>query len=443
MEQEIMNRLIAAAGSLDRTFNKTGVLFFALPQVFGVPRAVLALPGGKTLVAMENVEHAPIVVARLNEDGSLDRTFGPSQHGFVEIAFEDDTHAIPFGLSLLASGGWLISGQYKTNSSIGTLIIKQLQDGQLDTSFNGDGKLFLDSFDAIHPQFTPAERDGGEALPDRTRQTAAGHAATVVEQADGKIVLLMSRSPELGKGEGYVLRRNADGSPDAGFGGAGYARIELPGVAHDWSIGQDVAVQADGQILVCGTYIDLNNAMGAFVTRLNSTGQLDQAFNGGYPVKLVNPDYITFDHITVRENDGRIVVVGNSRRAGRHNGLTVVLNRSGSYNLPFNHSQPLYADLVPGGGDWKRCAQLGDGSIVVAGGNGDTQVNENTAVVTARYLADGALDLTFNPDKGFSVFNDEGRHEDLRDMALMADGRIVLCGRLLSGGEGWMLRYLG
>jgi hypothetical protein len=37
----------------------------------------------------------------------------------------------------------------------------------------------------------------------------------------------------------------------------------------------------------------------------------------------------------------------------------------------------------------------------------------------------------------------EGRHEDLRDIALMADGRIVLCGRLLSGGEGWMLRYLG
>src|SRR5688572_4977505 len=68
--------------------------------------AVLALPGGKTLIVGRGYSH--IVFARLDEHGSLDATFGSANPGWV---FDD----VPFGLKtavLEPSGSIVGAGDY-------------------------------------------------------------------------------------------------------------------------------------------------------------------------------------------------------------------------------------------------------------------------------------------------------------------------------------------
>lgn len=440
------------AGTLDPTFNKTGVLYFPVPAVFGIPDAVLALPDNKSLVAIgSTVLNGPIVVARLNEDGAMDVTFGPTQHGFVEVPIED-THVDIFGLSLLANGGWLIVGQYSSHDGGGgLLVVRQLQDGQLDKSLNGDGKLFIPYGEFGNSRYTgmkvEASRFKGKKSSNATPQATRDAGMSVIEQSDGKFVLVSNVIDAQGKQRGIVLRRNADGSRDETFNG-GFAIVELQDVKHEWNSGHGVAVQADGQVLVCGLYVSADDSIGAYVTCFTSTGSVDKGFNNGLPVTIPNAGWIDLSTITVGASDGRIVAVGNARRGNVRNGLIVVLNKSGSYNLPFNNGQALYSELVPQGQGWRRCALQDNGSIIVTGSTGNGFVAKDMAAVTAHYRSDGSLDPIFNAGKGFTVFDEVQGFESTNDMAVMADGRIVVCGNSWADAEpwpyirgGWLLRY--
>ncbi|MCU0090842.1 hypothetical protein N8H72_12800 [Pseudomonas koreensis] len=417
------------AGTLDPTFNGNGKLYFPLPEIFAAPDAVLALPDGKVLVAMgPAVSGGPITLARLNDDGSLDRSFGPAQIGFVEVPF--DTDVFIFGLILLASGGWLIVGQYVSVAESGLLVVQQLQDGRLDASLAGDGKLYIPYDGLGAPEYAGVKQDIARRKGDKVSGGGArssGSAGVIaVEQVDGKIVLVANAIDASGTQRGIVLRRNYDGSPDRDFGKGGYAVVELPSVDHKFSSAKGVAVQADGQIVVCGRYVTQVGSAGGYVICFNSNGELEHQFNGGLPV-IVEAPLADLRQVTLRASDGRIVALGNTRQGNEQNGLIVVLNKNGSYNLLFNNGQPLCSKLVPEGLDWTHCGQQVDGSLVVTGTTGNRFITEDIGVITARYRSDGVLDTTFNPGNGFTVFNEDRGVETDKDLAVMADGRIVVC----------------
>lgn len=451
-----MSQETSTSGPFDPTFNGNGVLNLPIPEISGfLPSAVLALPEGKLLVVIALLgSGAGYAVARLNEQGALDKEFGENSQGFVIVPLEESTELSIWGISPTANGGWLIFGQSTSAGSSGLLVVRQFQDGKLDTSLNGTGILLIpynDFGNSGHTGITvgAAPRNEEEAL-----RTTGKMATSVVAQPNGKIVLVSSVKVEPFTYKGIVLRRNSDGSRDKTFNETGFAIVELADVAHDWNSTSGVAVQADNQVLVCGSFFsnDLNAPQGAFVTRFNALGKVDTGFNAGRTVTLSNPSEIKLDAITVRESDGRIVAVGRARprRGEAPKGLMVVLNASGSFNLPFNNGQPLFSDLVPEKGMyWLRCALQADGSIIVAGDTGNGFVTENLSAVTARYRSDGLLDLTFNNGEGFTVFNDEQRIEGAIDMTVMEDGRIVVCGSYYADAEpwpyldgGWVLRYL-
>src|SRR5689334_529639 len=91
--------------------------------------------------------------------------------------------------------------------------------GDLDVSFSGDGKQTTDF--------------GG-----------ADAAAAVAVQADGKIVVAGSSG-----GDFALARYGTDGTPDPSFSGDGMVTTDLGGT----DAGQDVAIQADGKIVVAGS----------------------------------------------------------------------------------------------------------------------------------------------------------------------------------------------
>ena len=81
-----MSAEVASSGSLDTTFNGSGRLFQGFTTTGGgFATQVVTLPDGKAAIVAHQLQEGAlgrpsfrsfIVVRRLNEDGSLDRTFG-------------------------------------------------------------------------------------------------------------------------------------------------------------------------------------------------------------------------------------------------------------------------------------------------------------------------------------------------------------------------------
>nr|WP_180202134.1 hypothetical protein [Pseudomonas sp. SbOxS1]NYU01458.1 hypothetical protein [Pseudomonas sp. SbOxS1] len=442
----------STAGALDPIFNGNGILRLPHPAISGFQAsAVLTLAAGKLIVVIPLLgQGAGFAVARLNEDASLDKDFDDKKQGFVHVDLEQYEELKIFGISAATNGGWLIFGSATLATVSGMLIVRQLPNGQLDTSLNGTGILHIPN-----NEFGNSNHDPMQQIIEKNsysaNQASRPTLPSLVEQADGKFVLLTYGSDNAGKRKGIVLRRNLDGSRDLTFNGTGFAIVELADVAHESNTAAAVAVQADGHLLVCGQFNNGRDDRGAFVTRLDTQGRLDPGFNSGRTVTISNTTQIGFNSVTVRKSDGAILVAGYVQPGigESHQGLIVVLNTSGSYNLVFNRGKPLYSALTPDGSAWYRCAWATSGSIVVAGGTGNGYPTEILTAITARLVADGSLDPTFNEGKGFAIFNDDEGYESTLDMTVMEDGRIVVCGALynivgpwpdVTGG--WVLRYL-
>jgi uncharacterized delta-60 repeat protein len=249
--------------------------------------------------------------------------------------------------------------------------------GDLDRSFDGDGKLILPL--DIRP-------------------------AKVLVQPDGKIVV-----PD---GQGFrVLRVNPDGSLDRGFDGDGIAAVDVGTGA---TIG--TALQPDGKLVVAGsTGLDQTA-----LARLNPNGSLDATFDPGGPDgdgKKVGGLTHYADAIVVQP-DGRIVIAGTSGA-----GITATrLKADGSpdgtsyeYAGSFaRHERARAATLAP------------DGKLVVAGYSQPPDGSDNDALV-ARFESDGTLDKSFGGG-GYVELGPDDRDDEAVAAFVQSDGKIVLAG---------------
>lgn len=437
------------AGTRDPAFADDGLLSFPLSGLTDFQAAaVLAVPGKKILVGFyPSVIYGPATVARFHEDGALDTDFG--KEGVVEIALENVTMAHVLKLSPLKDGAWLLHGTYEQEGYVeGIALVRCLPDGQQDQSFGEKGVRYLpfDQMDKPDSRTTgntkSASRHWKRAF---SSGAAAGSGMSMVQQSDGKIVVIFYLyNDETEKWRGIVLRLNADGTSDKTFNDHGFALIDLDN-SSNYALG--VAVQSDGKILVCGRYHDdTPGIQGGYLVRFDAFGRIDTTFNGGEVYKL-KTRYEEFNAVSVRESDGLIVVAGAAAPEGALQGALIVLNSNGSYNLVFNKGQPLYSPLLPSGTHWKSCVVQTDGSIVVGGHGSGAYINGSDLSLAARFLADGSLDKAFN-NEGFAIFGVEGKQCYYRNMSLMDDGRIIACGDQVSdygwGQEdgGWVIRFL-
>lgn len=433
---------IASPGTLDPTFNKTGVLKFPIPAISGfAPDAVLALPGGKVLAVVSlSGRNAGYAVTLLNADGSLDNSFGANHDGVVVVPLENFEFDHIFGVSPTESGGWVIFAQVSLHGSHGLMIVRHHEDGRLDVSLNETGILHIPYEDYGSSGYTgvmvsAARR--GDKVAEAGKQASAAGSPSVIVQPDGKLLLVSNVVDEFGKMKGIVLRRNKDGSPDKTFKGRGAAIIELEGFTFDWSSSEGIALQEDGHVLVCG-HFNADEGQTAYVTRLTAAGEVDPGFNGGLAVTVFSPSRITLGAMTVRKSDGRIIAVGRAlmTQSEPQKGLIVALNSTGSYNLLFNKGEPLFAGFVAAGLSWRRCVTQANGSVIVSGSTGDGFVKEEMSIVTACYRSDGSLETAFN-GRGFVVFDEALSMEGMTDMSVQGTDRIFVCGNLWKDAEPW------
>jgi uncharacterized delta-60 repeat protein len=249
----------------------------------------------------------------------------------------------------------------------------------------------------------------------------------VAIQPDGKI--LVAGSTDLWGSPGLALiRYNADGTLDTTFTDPGPTRYfgDTQGSA------RSVFVQSDGKIVIAGSVAGSTSGTTEIcVERFNADGTPDLAFAGvGRTTPVVSPSSIVGVGLA-EQGDGKILVTGGL-------GWNVLrLNTDGSVDTTFKAAAPSFPAFAIA----ESVAVQPDGKIVVAGyGNYGLFL---TDFMLVRYNADGSLDTAFDGLPGFLV-KDFGNSTDAGlSVLLQGDGKIVVSGYSDSTGAGdfALLRY--
>lgn len=264
-----------------------------------------------------------------------------------------------------------------------------------------------------------------------TTKGTVGKAVAV--QADGKV--LVAGTYDLGGGDtdAVVLRYNADGTPDNTFGNTfladGTTRVFSWG-GNGADKANSIALDADGKIVVAGTYDFGAGNTNVWMMRLNQNGTFDTSFNGTGELVFRSTGTDAGNGVAVDSN-GKIVVVGTDDLGG---GVTFAwiarLNSNGTYDNTFNFIDANnYGNIAISGdpgenGVAKAVAIQSDNKIVVTGSK-DTG-NGNTAMWALRLTGAGVLDTTFNTT-GEIGLGTNGNHIG-NAVAIDANGKIVLVG---------------
>ena len=220
------------------------------------------------------------------------------------------------------------------------------------------------------------------------------YATALAVQPDGRVITVGRTSTLAGGTDFAVMRHERDGTLDTSFGNGGKVVTAIaPGAGADAA--QAVAIQPDGRILVAGSTATSASDLDFVVVRYLANGTLDASFgNGGKVVTPIGPSGDRIHAIAVQD-DGMIVVAGDSDRGSSASGIDFALARyrhDGTLDAGFGTGGTVITPIRAQGARDSAYALVlqtvgTEQRIVAVGGEGD--------FVAARYTAGGALDASF------------------------------------------------
>jgi uncharacterized delta-60 repeat protein len=276
-------------------------------------------------------------------------------------------------------------------------IVINAADGDLDTSFFGNGKVVTDV------------------------GSTSNEANAIALQPDGKIIA--AGLSVVGGNNNFALARyNANGSLDISFGTNGIALTSFGGTN---DLANAVVVQPNGKIIAAGRSNVTGNIDFA-LARYNPNGSLDTSFgNSG----LVTTNFGGDTNIAwaiILQPDGKIIAAGQSNVGGNNNFALARYNPNGSLDASFGNSGLVTTNFSGTAQDEIFAAILQpDGKIVAVGASDAGGAGDNFAL--ARYNANGSLDTSFGTG-GLVTTNFSGEDEAFA-VILQPDGKIIAAGR--------------
>ena len=247
-------------------------------------------------------------------------------------------------------------------------------------------------------------------------------AQEVALQSDGKIVVAGYGRESASSFKGLSIARYLhDGNIDYDFGNLGVIQKQtntMEGELHS------IAIQKDDKIIAVGYSISsASNNEDITLVRFNSNGYLDKSFgNNGLVVTEITNQKELGEFVAIQP-DGKIVVVGTTQ----HNpSPDIVLARYDEYGQPdfyFGDGGIVITDINSGPDIGKSLVIQRDGKIIVAG---LTYNNDKFFMTLLQYNSDGNLDPTFGKN-GIALTDINSRVGKL-GLALQNDGKIILVG---------------
>lgn len=314
----------------------------------------------------------------------------------------------------LPDGRLVVSGTVQGSGGKDLVLVRYLANGTLDASFG----------------------DGGVVIADIGTDETAG---TLILQGDGKLVLAGSRTVA-GDQAALLVRFQADGSLDAGFGSGGVVSLGMAGQA---VTGAGVVQQADGALVLLAN-AGVGGPAQVLLARYAADGSADASFGSG-GVATVQLPREGMVHTLLQRPDGRLLAAGYGLNAASadYETVQVQLLADGTPDSGFG-SGGIALHALPGNGGMSlplSAALQADGKLVV-GGYAYMMAGEGYELgfLLLRYHADGSLDTGFGD--GGRVFATGGRQiYDGGALLVQADGKLVIGGADAQSGEQVLMRF--
>jgi len=271
-------------GSIDETFGENGSVLISQGNYQCYGNSILLQPDGKIVVAGHAIfdQGEDFYVARFLSDGTADNSF--NTNGFVADVNSISSGAYPC-IALQPDGKIVLSGMGAIAGQQNYCTMRFTESGELDTNFNDDGI-----------QLTPIS--GYYNFP-----------ADVVIQTDGKILIGGYSGPYQSELMSMV-RYSESGNLDPNFGVNGIFTLSInPGLDKI----EDLLLQPDGKILICGYTIETSLGYRYVLMRCNENGSLDTNF--GVDGMIIQPFTLNEARASkmVIQSDGKLVVAGHSQ----------------------------------------------------------------------------------------------------------------------------------
>lgn len=339
----------------------------------------------------------------------FDTSFGQEGHVLTSItggadAFEDVIE--------LSNGKYLAAARFRQSQNSERYIgaIRYMQNGEIDKTFGVDGIV------KIKPE------------------VADQYIYQVLELADGKIILAgYCFYIDEAETDAYLVRLNADGSIDKSFGTDGVAKFEN---SQRSLVIEQVAEQADGKLIIMGTYF--RSFMAA---RVNKDGSLDTSFGTegtGYSI-VKFPEFSSSCENGLILPNGKIALVGFRKPdTNTQKPVVVMLNADGtpdtSYGTEGNGTATFYLGAGP---DYAvNVAAQKDGKLVLVGHS--WQSNEPNLIYSAaifRVGTDGKLDTSFGEEGIVTKLFDPSCASLFSSVSIAEDGKIYAAGNTEKGAK--------
>jgi uncharacterized delta-60 repeat protein len=440
----------AADGYADRSFGpirtpgvvtlSTNGNFQGISSLAVAADGKLALGGSvfKGIASGSNTNDFDYMFERLNANGAVDDSFDGDG-----IASRDagDSSVIITAVAQQADGKIIVGGgrTNSINSDLwGTGISRYNEDGTSDVSFAERGKLYLNTENGISTMAAVKVQPDGKIIaagnvynnggirlmrfndngtPDAT--FSAGGVFTypdgalkvndVLVQPDGKVLVNLYTFTDT-----KLMRLNADGTLDSGFGGSGFVAT---GIAN-YNNAETIALQQDGKILAGGTCA-AGAAYDLCIARFNSDGSLDQTFGQRGKVQTdLGTDLEMARSLKVAASGD--IVVAASRQMQNSGGLAVLrYTANGKLDVSFGNNGRYYTTNFTFLGGQASVQVLSDNSIVLVHGL-------NSYIGLEKIKATGVADTSWSPNGVLytSVFNSGRGVHSLLD----GQGRLIFAG---------------
>lgn len=430
-------------GSLDPTFGNNGHVSCNSSPITGAD-SLLILPDGKLVVlGVQNLQPTPgvyisnFLIERYTTDGLIDSSFGTDGLVITSFGFGYNN---PRGIALQPDGKVVAAGVSFNNQFA---LARYTVDGQLDTTFDGDGKVTTSFGTGIYnlANFVSVHSDGkilvagtawnSTATPVTSfalaRYNANGSLDTsfdsdgkatspfdaedlsliitsVLEQADGKLLVTTTISPNgytVDLTDNFTTRRyNTDASADISFGT--YGKVSTA-CQEGYNRSKMAAIQSDGKIVVAGfSHPPLSEQNDFTVVRYSSTGVLDTSFDTDGKIFTAFDSSNDESTILLLQPDNKLIAVGTKRNSppNQYGTKDIVLSRynsDGSLDSSFGTSGKVVSVFSTNVNSPTCAVLLVDGRIVVANSYysfyGDIYHYE-----LIRYTTEGNIDTTFGTD---------------------------------------------
>ena len=310
------------------------------------------------------------LVARYNNNGSLDTTFGSK--GIATTQFKGSSEAAAYAMTLQYSGGnekIVVAGNNGELNPVS--LARYTQTGALDTTFGSGGTVSTTTPFAYPTVEDVALQSNGDII-----------VCAVVEESNGVQAMAL-------------MRYTANGKLDTTFGANGYVSLAVGGQD---TFPYGIAVDADNNIVVAASNEDTGEMA---LVRFTANGGLDGTFGSG---GVVTGSFASSANAVAIDGDGNIVIAGVA--ANYENLVVARFLPTGALDTTFGSSGGVFNgqgyadDFAYGYAVPAHSVQLQPSSsdpmgykILAVGGNDVNGAKHANVVV--RYNSNGTPDTTF------------------------------------------------